>query len=146
MIRPYDYIKNHVNVKLAPSSIHGVGIFALRDIEKGEKLFVEWNGETGQYFLNEHEFNAFDEKVKEHLSQMFGYVKDGEQIYKMSIVLNKNCHWIFKTPLHWVNSCGIDGEPNLNRETLTTTKFIKAGEEILLMYGKYNKFKKTKTI
>ena len=34
---PYEYVKNHVNVKLSPSKIHGVGIFAIRDIEENEE-------------------------------------------------------------------------------------------------------------
>ncbi len=35
-----------IKVKLAPSKIHGIGVFALKDIKKGEKLycqeFSEW--------------------------------------------------------------------------------------------------------
>ena len=39
----FEYIKNHVNVKLAPSNISGVGVFALRDIKKGEELTCDYN-------------------------------------------------------------------------------------------------------
>ena len=35
----YEYINQYVNVKLKPSIIQGVGVFALRDILKDEELF-----------------------------------------------------------------------------------------------------------
>ncbi len=66
--------------------------------------------------------------------------------HELVFFLNQGCHWIFKTPLHWVNSCGFDEFPNLDRETLSTTRKIKKGEEILIKYGKYNKFKRVRTI
>ena len=59
-MKAYEYIKNYVNVKISPSTIQGVGVFALRDIEKGEDLFVNWTGETGLYQLTESELNSLD--------------------------------------------------------------------------------------
>jgi hypothetical protein len=141
----YEYIKNHINIKLQPSLINGVGVFALRDIQKDEELFKLWEGESGEYTLTDDELNSLDESVKEHLLNMYGYKQiDGK--YTMFVILNKDCHWIYKTPLHWVNSCGFDEIPNIDRDTLRTKNFIKKGEEILLKYGKYNKFKRTRTI
>lgn len=141
----YEYIMHYVNVKLDASKVHGVGVFALRNIEEGEELFKEWEGESGEYTLTEQELNSLDSNIKEHLFNMYGYKQiDGQ--YQMFVILNKGCHWIFKTPLHWVNSCGWDETPNIDKETLTTKKFIRKGEEILAKYGKYNKFKRTNTI
>lgn len=141
----YEYIKNFVNVKLQSSKVHGVGVFALRDIEKNEKLFVEWDGENGQYSLTENEVQSLDEDVKNHLFEMYGYNKiDG--LFQIFVILNKGCHWIFKTPLHWVNSCDFDENPNVDKETLTTNRKIFKGEELFVKYGKYNKFKRTRTI
>jgi hypothetical protein len=141
----YEYIKNHINIKLQPSLINGVGVFALRDIQKDEELFKLWEGESGEYTLTDDELNSLDESVKEHLLNMYGYKQIGGK-YTMFVILNKDCHWIYKTPLHWVNSCGFDEIPNIDRDTLRTKNFIKKGEEILLKYGKYNKFKRTRTI
>lgn len=141
----YEYIRDCVNVKLDVSRIQGVGVFALRDIEEGEEIFKAWEGESGEYTLTELELNSLDESIKEHLFNMYGYKQiDGQ--YQMFVILNKGCHWIFKTPLHWVNSCGWDEAPNLNRDTLKTERFIRKGEEILAKYGKYSKFKRTSTI
>ena len=141
----YEYIKNYINTKLQPSRINGVGVFALRNIQKGEELFKLWEGESGEYVLTDDELNSLDDNVKEHLLNMYGYKEiDGE--YRMFVILNKDCHWIFKTPLHWVNSCAWDKIPNIDKETLKANRFIKKGEEILLKYGKYNKFRTNKII
>lgn len=141
----YEYIRDCVNVKLDVSRIQGVGVFALRDIEEGEEIFKVWEGESGEYTLTELELNSLDERIREHLFNMYGYKQiDGQ--YQMFVILNKGCHWIFKTPLHWVNSCGWDETPSVDKETLIVKKFIRRGEEILAKYGKYNKFKQTKTI
>ena len=58
---PYEYIKNYVNVKISPSSIHGVGVFAMRDIEVGEDIFVNWEEESATVM-------AFDQLVKRRFS------------------------------------------------------------------------------
>jgi hypothetical protein len=137
----FEYIKNCVNVKLAPSKIHGVGVFALRDIEVKENLFVEWKRDSGPYFLNQTDFFKLEENVINHLYDMFEFQKhDG--VWKMEILLEKDCHWIFKTPLHWVNSCSWNDVPNFDKETMLATRKIKKGEELLTQYGKYEKFVK----
>ncbi len=145
VMTPYEYIKNHVNVKVQPSIIDGVGVFALRDIQENEELFKLWEGESGEYTLSDEQLNTLDTDVKMHLLNMYGY-KEVNGNYTMFVILNKDCHWIFKTPLHWVNSCSWDSEPNLDKEKLIAKKFIKKGEEILIKYGKYDKFKRTRTI
>ena len=141
----YEYIKNCVNTKLEPSRIEGVGVFALRDIQKDEELFKLWEGESGEHILSNEELNTLDDSVKLHLLNMYGYKQIGDN-YTMFVILNTDCHWIFKTPLHWVNSCGFNEDPNIDRETLRANRDIKNGEEILLKYGKYDKFKRNKTI
>jgi hypothetical protein len=141
----YEYIRDYVNVKLKASLVHGVGVFALCDIKEGDELFRVWDGESGENTLTENELNSLEEGVKEHLLDMYGY-KEINGHYSMFVILNTNCHWIFKTPLHWVNSCGWNEEPNVDKETLRTTRFIREGEEILAKYGKYDKFKRSRTI
>jgi len=141
----YEYIKKYVNIKLEPSIINGVGVFALRDIQKDEELFKYWEGESGEYTLTDGELNSLDVSVREHLLNMYGYKKiDGN--FTMFVILNKDCHWIYKTPLHWVNSCAWNDTPNMDRDSSVANKAIKKGEEILLKYGKYDKFKRTRTI
>lgn len=141
----FEYIRDYVNTRLEPSIIHGVGVFALRDIQQDEELFKPWEGESGEFTLSDQELNSLDPNVKLHLLQMYGY-KIIHGSYTMFVILNNGCHWIFKTPLHWVNSCGWDEIPNIDRGTLRATSFIIQGKEILTKYGKYDKFKRTKTI
>ena len=141
----YEYIRDCVNTKLESSIIQGVGVFALRDIEKNEEVFKLWKGESGEYTLTNNELESLPYSVRTHLLNMYGYKQIGES-YTMFVILNTDCHWIFKTPLHWVNSCGFNENSNIDRETLRANRFIKQGEEILLKYGKYDKFKRNKTI
>jgi SET domain-containing protein len=141
----YEYLKNHVNIKLAPSKLHGVGVFAIRDIKENEPIFVNWQGESGQHFITEEDLNLLEEEVRLHLHQMFFFEKIDEN-WLFKIILNKDCHWIYKTPHHWVNSCGFNETPNIDRENLRANRDIKKGEEILIKYGKYDKFKQNKTI
>jgi hypothetical protein len=141
----YEYLKNHVNIKLAPSKLHGVGVFAIRDIEENEPIFANWQGESGIHFITEEELNLLEEEVRLHLHQMFFFEKTDEN-WLFKIILNRDCHWIYKTPHHWVNSCAHNEEPNVNLNSLKAIRKIKRGEELLTKYGKYDKFKRTKTI
>jgi len=141
----FEYVKNHVNVKLAPSTVQGVGVFALRTIKEGEPLFVNWEGESGEYFLNQDDFFQLDENVQYHLYDMFSF-DNHMGSWKMRIILNKDCHWIFKNPLHWVNSCSWNEEPNMDRDLLISKKNIKCGSELFTKYGKYEKLRRFRTI
>ena len=49
-----EYLKNHIRTDLAPSPIHGIGTFALRDIEIGEPIFYLWGGDTRVYTITEN--------------------------------------------------------------------------------------------
>lgn len=142
---PYEYIKNHVNIKLSPSNIHGVGVFALRDIKQGEPLFVKWDGKSGDYFLNQDDFFKLDGNVQYHLYDMFSFEEHNGK-WDMRIILEEGCHWIFKTPLHWVNSCSWNDEPNIDRDLLIAKKNIYSGSELFTKYGKYEKIRQLRTI
>ena len=43
-----EYLKNHIRTDLKPSPIHGIGTFALRDIEIGEPIFYLWPKMTNE--------------------------------------------------------------------------------------------------
>jgi len=144
-VTAYEYVKNHVNVKISPSNIHGVGVFAIREIERGEEIFVTWKGHSGSYKLTETELNSLDYNVKMHVYDMFKFCKIGEE-WEFTIFLEKDCHWIFKSPIHWVNSCSWDSEPNIDRNSQVATKKIFRGEELFTKYGKYEKNRLFRTI
>ena len=135
---PFEYIRDNVNIKVAPSRLHGVGIFALRDILPGENLFNVWEDKTGWYTLTQEELDSLDTKTREHVYDMFQFGEvDG--VWKFNLYLEQDCYWIFKSPTHWINSCSYDSNPNIDIERLVSLSYIKAGEELLTKYGKYQK-------
>lgn len=141
----YSYIQEHVNVKIAPSKIHGVGIFALRDIEPGEKLFVEWQYPSGKYNITQKELESIPEGIRSHIYDMFEY-SNVDGVWKFNIYLEKDCYWIFKTPTHWINSCSWDSHPNVDLIASKTLLGIKKGTELLTKYGKYQKNRPSRVI
>ena len=46
-----EHLINNIKTEIKPSFIQGVGVFAIRDINKGEELFPKWDGETGIYII-----------------------------------------------------------------------------------------------
>ena len=44
------YLKNEIWFRTGPSSIHGVGLFAIRDIPKGTDIMVEFDGKGKTLF------------------------------------------------------------------------------------------------
>jgi len=135
---PFEYIKNCVNVKLGSSKVHGVGVFAMKDIDKGESIFINWEEKSGLYSITEEELNSLDEVIKYHLLDMCEF-KSVNGKSELVFFLNKGCHWIFKTPLHWVNSCSYNDFPNIDSVHLITLNKIKKGEELFTKYGRYLK-------
>ncbi len=132
----FEYISKFVNCKLQPSKIHGVGVFAMTDIDEGQRLFVPWNHSSGIYSITEEQLNTFDDTLKYHLLDM-GSLDNIDNKTNLVFYLNNGCHWIFKTPLHWVNSCAYNEIPNIDGSNLLTLKKIKKGEELLSKYGKF---------
>lgn len=114
-----------------PSPIEGIGVFAIRDIPAGVKPFGEYKME----FVN----IPLDEIRNDPLipSTVKRYVED------MCVVENGHI---------WLPACGINGihldfffnhstTPNLaygEDDDFTTTREVKAGEELTVDYGTYN--------
>ena len=73
---PYDYIKDCVFVKLKPSKISGIGVFAIKDIPKDTILFQTWEGETGFYPISQNQLNELDDEVRRHIQDLFIYSSD----------------------------------------------------------------------
>ena len=46
---PFDYLNTSVKSYQRVSTLHGIGLFALFDIKKGEILFPKWKGKTDYY-------------------------------------------------------------------------------------------------
>lgn len=142
---PFSYIQNCVNVKLAPSTVSGVGVFALRNITKGETLFQPWLGVTGQYSISQSELDSLPSSIRSHVYDMFQFKKE-DNSWMFRVDLTHGCFWIFNSPTHWINSCSWDGLPNIDIESNKSLSFIPTSTELLTRYGKYNKNEKFRAI
>ena len=137
---PYSYIKEKVLVKLRPSKISGVGVFAIQDIPTSTLLFEPWEGDTGFYPIPENQLNKLPRELYLHIKDVFLYSPDFPNDTSTNVYLTKGCHWIYTTPYYFVNS-GFE-KANIDKDTLKSTRFIRAGEEILSNYGRYERFPK----
>jgi len=123
--------------RLQVSQIHGIGVFAIRDIPKGESVFY---GSPKQEWLlfSKKELDNLDQEVKKMIDDFFASNKKG------NIFMPKN----------GLNSIDISfflnysDKPNCqstNNDIFIATRKIKKGEELTADYADYDShFKKLK--
>ena len=79
-----------VKIRLAPSAIHGVGVIAMRDIKKGEKLYTD--SIPHQFDLPYSKFNKLDGEIQDILLGHFPLIISGSHfmypVTKFSAFLN----------------------------------------------------------
>jgi len=136
-VNEFSYILNHVFVKLKPSKVQGVGVFALRDIPENVEVFKKWEGETGVYPIPEEQLQQLPKELYSHIKGIFLYAPNFPKDTSTYITLTNNCHWIYTTPYYFVNSNVKDF--NIDKDTLKSTRKIKVGEEILSNYRRYER-------
>lgn len=136
----YSYIKNNVFTNIQPSSVSGVGVFALRDIPLDTILFKPWLGDTGYYPIPEEKLKELPKKLYSHIKDIFLYSPNFPKDTDTFVYLTNGCHWIYTTPYYFVNS-GFK-KANIDKESKKTFRNISNGEEILSNYGRYERFPK----
>ena len=70
-------LNNVVKTRIAPSSIHGVGIFAITNILKGTKLYLD--NRPDMYSLKYENFNLLAPKVKELILSRWPSIVEGSR-------------------------------------------------------------------
>lgn len=140
----FSYIQNNVYVKIKPSKLQGVGVFALRDIPAGVSLFEPWNGQTGLYPIPEEDLLTLPKELYLHIKDMFLYAPDFPKDTSTYVQLTNGCHWIYTTPYYFVNSDASNS--NMDKDTLKSTTYIKKGNEILSNYKRYERLKSTRLL
>jgi len=143
-VNAFSYIQNHVFVKLKPSKLQGIGVFAIRNIPKGTYIFERWTGNTGSFPIQERQLRSLPKELYTHIKDIFLYAPDFPLNTDTFVDLTNGCHWIYTTPYYFVNS-GLD-RANIDKDSLTSLRDIKAGEEILSNYGRYERFKPDRII
>lgn len=115
-----DELNTYVKTYIAPSDIHGVGVFALRDIPKGQKLHTDMM--TKLYNLPYKEFRNLFPTVKNQLLERWPLIKNGSAFAypDTRIQAYMNHH----------------DDPNYDAVNDVTLRDIKSGEEITEDYRK----------
>ena len=120
-IVPAEEVNKTVLATLAPSAIHGVGVFAVQDIKKDSGVYLRWEPRG----LLQTTLSKLKPEVKKIIIQRWPPVQDG---------------YPFLHPHEDVNLGSFinhSDTPNYNQDRDCAIKDIKAGEEITENYGKY---------
>lgn len=113
-ITPIDFLNVTVKVKLAPSPIHGVGVFAIRDIPKQTKLFADRSPHP--YRISPGNLGKLFPQVRELLTQRWPGIVQGKG---------------FAYPdFHIQGYMNHSDDPNYDAHLDLSLRDIEAGEEI----------------
>lgn len=124
-----NHLKNNIKTKIGVSPIHGVGVFAIRDIQKGEDLFPIWEGESAIYLISNHRLKEIPDYVLQLLDMYFINDECGYKIIRLFRGLN----FLF----HGFSYCNSAHNKKVERNISDggiALRDIKAGEEILEGY------------
>ena len=124
-----EYLKNHIRTDLKPSPIHGIGTFALRDIEIGEPIFYLWPSDSRVYTISLDEYNELPDYVQMMIKK--GYENKAEYPV-IWFRLFKDCYWNLANPLAFTNAGGENA--NFDSYKRIAIKKINKGEELLGTY------------
>lgn len=120
------YLNKIVKTRIAPSDIQGVGVFALRDIEKGEKLYANLFPQL--YSLSYANFGKLLKEVKQLLLERWPQVINGSKFAYPDTNIQA-----------YMNHAD---DPNYDGQTDMALRDIKEGEEITEDYRKVPNYKK----
>jgi len=113
-----DMLNKSIKTRLGASEVHGVGLFAMRDIKKGETLYADIINH--QFDIPYKKFKLLRPEIAEEILGMWPNVITGS-------------HFIF--PVTRLQAyCNHSDKPNYDAKNDKALKKIKAGEEIFEDY------------
>ena len=115
-----------VNVRIAPSDIHGVGVFAINDIPEGTKLYMDIMPEM---------FRLPYKKVKNNLPEAISQI-----LLERWPLIQKGSPFVYPDA-RYVAYCNHSDSPNYDAKKDIAIKDIKAGEEITEDYRQIDGWK-----
>lgn len=120
MEQQVDSLNEKVKVRLSPSKVHGVGVFAIRDIAKGQKIYG--NVYPQLYNLKHSYFDKLLPETKDLLLERWPRVVTGSNFFYPDCLIQAYCNH--------------SDEPNYDAVTDELLRDVKTGEEILEDYRK----------
>jgi hypothetical protein len=125
------HLSTNIKTKLSVSSINGIGVFAIRDINIGEDVFPLWEGDSFMYVIPNERLSDIPNEVLELLDMYFINEECGFKIIRLFKGMNFLSHGTSYCNSAWPN------EKDVNIDiTGIALRDIKAGEEILEWYTK----------
>lgn len=123
------HLKHHVKTKMGVSPIHGVGMFAIRNIKKSEVIFPDWVFKSGIYAIPNDRLIELPPAVLDLISIYFTNEECGYKGVKLFEGMNFICN-----SLSYCNSSWPEPQnTNIDNQGLAT-RDIKSGDEILMWY------------
>jgi hypothetical protein len=134
-----DKLNNIINneyVLIKKSNIHGIGVFAKKNIPKGEKI--------ADYYGKEMKWKRFTKKYGNYKNNSLN-TYPMRRIWK--IIVAKEEPYKTKNIVNYINELSNKVNCELKLRSLYSTKDIKKGEELFLVYPKnYNRPWLNKTV
>jgi hypothetical protein len=124
-----NHLSNNIKTKIGVSPINEVGVFAIRDIQKGDEVFPIWKYDTGIYLIPNDRLNEIPTEVFKLLDMYFINEDCGYKIIRLFKGFNftfhgfSYCNSAYKT--EYAQNISNDG---------FALRDIKTGEEILEWY------------
>ena len=123
------HLIHNVKTELRPSKIHGIGVFAIKDIKKGEDVFPKWDKASGIYVIPNTLLRTLPYGVFNLLDMYFINEECGYKVIRLFEGIN--------TLFHGLSFCN-SAYPNEESQNITSKgialRDIDEGEEILEWY------------
>lgn len=133
------HLSNNVKTQIGVSPIDGVGVFAIKNIKKGEQVFPTWEFASGLYVIPNERMHEIPIEVQKLLHK---YFINGECGYKI-IRLFKGFNFLFHGFSYCNSAYKTDYIQNIDNDGFALID-IKAGEEILESYTENIDLEKSK--
>jgi len=123
------HLSKNIKTKMGVSSIDGIGVFAIRDINEGEEVFTPWEFESGIYVIPNDRMKDIPEDVLNLLDMYFINEECGYKILRLFNGFNFLFHGTSYCNSSWPNK----ENQNISARGIAL-RDINAGEEILEWY------------
>lgn len=130
----YYELCNTVKCTLKPSKVHGIGVFTLRDIKKGERLWCRADVRPQWHTISFANLSKFFDKTHPEIKQLI--------LDRWPAVVNGSQFLSPNYDARLVSFMNHSATPNYDPATDTALKDIKAGKEVFEDYRTMKNYEK----